>query len=169
MLWFELANQRGMHIMSATKLLCSMLIAGLLPAAHPVRADDDSHRQAVLTLFRLTQMESKINDSVDELLAVQLQQNPELVPDRATVRDFLERTIGWDALRPALLAMYQATFSEEELAQMNAFYITPVGQKVLTRVPELVQERNRLAAQRLQDHIAELRQALGAEEADARH
>lgn len=139
-----------------------MLAGVLLLAALPVQADEASHRAAVETLFRLTQMEQKINDSVDELLALQLRQNPQLVPRQAVVRAFLERHIGWNALQPHLLAMYQAAFSEEELAQMNGFYITPVGQKVLTRVPELVQERNRLAAQRLQENIGELQQALQA-------
>lgn len=126
----------------------------------PAGADSATHREAVLTLFRLTQMEQKINASVDDLLALQLQQNPHLAANRVIVHDFLARTIGWDALQDELLAIYQAAFTEDELRQMNAFYLTPVGQKVLTRVPELVQERNRLTAQRLQEHIGELQQAL---------
>ena len=93
-------------------------------------ADDASHRQEVETLFRLTQMEQKVNDSVDNLLALQIRQNPELAQHKRIVRDFLERYIGWQALRPELVNMYQSAFSEAELKQMNAFYITPVGQKV---------------------------------------
>lgn len=49
---------------------------------------------------------------------------------------------------------------KNELRQMNAFHITPVGQKVLTRVPELVQQRNQMAMQRLQQNIGELQQAI---------
>ena len=91
---------------------------------------------------------------------MQMQQNPELTPQESIVRSFLERNIGWQAQRPNLVAMYLASFTEEELKQMNAFYVTPVGQKVLTRVPELVEARNRLVAQRLQERIGELQQAL---------
>jgi hypothetical protein len=149
-----------MCAMMPTNPLLTALVAVLLLVACPVGADEASHREAVVTLFRLTAMEQKIDTSVDDLLSLQLQQNPELAPNSVIVRDFLERTIGWNALQPELLVMYQAAFSEEELRQINAFYITPVGQKVLTRVPELVQERNRLAAQRLQEHIGELQQAL---------
>jgi len=127
-------------------------------------ADDASHLQEVETLFRLTQMERKINDSLDNLLTIQIQQNPDLGRHKAAVRGFLERTIGWQALRPDLTAMYLAAFTEDELKQVNAFYVTPVGQKVLTRVPELVEERNRLASKRLQEHIGELQQELQSAE-----
>lgn len=44
---------------------------------------------------------------------------------------------------------------------MNAFYSTPTGQKVITIVPQLVQQRNPLAMQRLQDNIGELQQIMG--------
>lgn len=134
-------------------LVCALLASG-------ADADDAGHRQEVETLFRLTQMERKIDESVASLLEMQIRQNPELRPRESVVRGFLERNIGWQALQPDLTAMYLAAFTEEELKQMNAFYVTPVGQKVLTRVPELVEERNRLAARRLEEHIGELQQEL---------
>ena len=141
------------RLLRAALLACPFLAAG-------VQADAVGHLQEVETLFRLTQMERKVDESVENLLAMQMQQSPELTPRESVVRGFLERNIGWQALRPNLVAMYLAAFTEEELKQMNAFYVTPVGQKVLTRVPELVEERNRLAAQRLQEHIGELQQEL---------
>ena len=141
------------RLLRAALLACPFLAAG-------AQADAVGHLQEVETLFRLTQMERKVDESVENLLAMQMQQSPELTPRESVVRGFLERNIGWQALRPNLVAMYLAAFTEEELKQMNAFYVTPVGQKVLTRVPELVEERNRLAAQRLQEHIGELQQEL---------
>ena len=56
--------------------------------------------------------------------------------------------------------MYQQAFTEEELETINAFYSTPAGQKVITTVPQLVQQRNRLAMQRLQNNMAELRKII---------
>jgi hypothetical protein len=61
--------------------------------------------------------------------------------------------------------MYMQTFSLQELKQINAFYITPTGQKVLTEIPQLVQQRNRLAMSRLQQHIGELQELVGREAA----
>ncbi len=65
-------------------------------------------------------------------------------------------------MKEDIMRMYMRTFSESELKEINAFYITPTGQKVINVVPELVQERNRLAMQRLQQNIGELRKLISA-------
>jgi hypothetical protein len=148
--------------MKAHRALAPIFAGCLFVVAGGSHADDASHRQEVETLFRLTQMETKVDESVANVLDIQLRQNPGLVGHQALVKDFLDRHIGWEALKPDLVAMYLAAFTEDELRQMNAFYITPVGQKVLTRVPELVQQRNQMAMQRLQQNIGELQQAIDA-------
>jgi len=150
--------------MNRMRALGTALLLVPLLIATAAAADESSHLQEVETLFRLTQMERKINESVEDLLTLQIRQNPDLGRHQAAVRAYLERTIGWQALGPDLTAMYLKAFTEEELRQMNAFYVTPVGQKVLTRVPELVEERNRLAVRRLQEHIGELQRELQAAE-----
>jgi hypothetical protein len=55
------------------------------------------------------------------------------------------------------------TFNEKELEQINAFYITPAGQKVITMLPQLVAQRNQLAMQRIQQNIGELQQLIGSQ------
>lgn len=146
--------------MNHRKLITAALLACFLAPGQAARADGNSHSKEVETLFRLTQMEQRIGTNVDELAAMQIRQNPQLAAHQTLMRAFLERHVGWQALRPELEAMYKKAFSEDDLKQMNAFYITPVGQKVLARVPELVQARNQLAAQRLKQHIGELQQEI---------
>jgi len=126
-------------------------------------ADDASHRQQVETLFRLTQMEKKIQESVDSVVQLQVRQNPKLAQHEKTMHDFFTKYIGWNALKDELADMYMKKFTEQELTDINAFYITPVGQKVITVLPELVQERNQLAMMRLQQNIGELQQIIGAQ------
>ena len=121
-------------------------------------ADKDSHLQQVETLFRLTNMEQKIDQSIDSVMQLQLSQNPQLSQHADKMRAFFEKYIGWDALKSDITDMYMQTFSEKELEAINAFYITPTGQKVITALPVLVQQRNQLAMQRLQENIGELRQ-----------
>jgi len=135
-------------------------LLGLL--ASPSEAGELSHEQAIRQLFQLTHMEQKVQEGVESLLALQMQRNPELAPYEEQIRGFMNRYIGWEAMRDDLVRMYREAFTLDELKAMNAFYITPVGQKVLTRVPELVQERNRLAAERLQAHVGELQQEVQA-------
>jgi hypothetical protein len=130
------------------------------PAASP--AEPDRHRQAVTKLFELTHMQRLIEESVDGVLALQIAQNPALAAHRNALRAFLEKYIGWQALKEDLTAMYLQAFTEAELAEMNGFYSSPTGQKVLQRLPELVQQRNQLAMQRLQEHLGELQKEINA-------
>ena len=125
-------------------------------------ADDASHRQQVERLFQLTQMEKKIQESVENVLQLQLRQYPQLQKDSKALDAFLQKYIGWQALKDDLTDMYMRTFTEAELEQINAFYITPAGQKVITVVPQLVQQRNQIAMMRLQKNIGELKQIMSA-------
>jgi len=136
-------------------LAFSLLLAWLLP--QPVAADAMAHRAAVERLFTLTRMQQKIDESVQTVAMLQLQQNPELAKHRDALTAFLERQIGWAAIHEDLVQMYLQAFTEEELEAINAFYSTPAGQKIITTVPQLVQKRNQLAMQRLQENMAEFR------------
>lgn len=129
-------------------------------------ADAASHRAAVERLFTLTRLQQKIDESVQTVTALQLQQNPELAGRRDAITAFLERYIGWSAIHEELVQMYLQAFSEQELETINAFYSTPAGQKIITTVPQLVQQRNRLAMQRLQDHMTEFREIAGGDGKD---
>ena len=104
-------------------------------------ADSDSHRQAVEKLFELTHMQHKIELSVNNVLALQLQQSPELREHEELLTKFLEKNIGWTGMKDNLITMYMAAFTEQELNEINAFYSTPGGQKLIQRLPELIQQR----------------------------
>jgi len=143
-------------------VLLASLLALVWLAPQIAGADAESHRAAVERLFTLTQLQQKIDESVQTVAALQLQQNPELLPHRDALEAFLEQHIGWGAIHEDLVQMYLQAFSEQELETINAFYSTPAGQKVITTVPELVQQRNRLAMQRLQQHISELQAIMAA-------
>ena len=141
--------------------LLTILLTTLTPLTS--LADTDPQRDELETLFKLTRMEQKINESVDFAVQLQLQQNPGLRQHQALLRSFMQKYIGWEALKEDIAAMYLRTFSQQELEQMNAFYITPTGQKVIEQLPLLVQERNQLAMQRLQGNIGELQRLIEQE------
>lgn len=139
-------------------LTASLVLPGLSAA------DDKSHLEQVEILFKLTRMEQKINESVESVAQLQLRQNPELMAKRGQLMAFLDRYIGWNAVRNDLSGLYMRTFTEDELKTINDFYITPTGQKVITVLPQLVQERNRLAMQRLQQNIGELQKIMSTDQ-----
>ena len=147
------------------RFLYTALLSTALLLTGPSVADSNSHREQVEILFKLTQMEQKINESVESLAQLQMRQNPEFQAKRDILIAFLEKHIGWNATRSDLTSRYMQTFTEQELKAMNDFYITPTGQKVITIVPQLVQQRNRLAMQQLQQHAGELQEILSTEQA----
>jgi hypothetical protein len=125
-------------------------------------ADTASHRQAVEKLFELTFMQQKINASVDNVLALQIQQNPALREQEGELRSFLEKYIGWESLEDEITSMYLQTFTENELNDINDFYGSPSGRKLVQQIPELVKLRDGIAMQRLQEHVDELQRTLQA-------
>ena len=46
-------------------------------------------------------------------------------------------SVGWASLEPEYVKLYAATYSEEEIDGILAFYKSPVGQKMLEKTPEL--------------------------------
>ena len=143
-----------------TGYLITLLLSTSLILPGLTAADDKGHMEQVDILFKLTRMEQKINESVKSVAQLQLRQNPALAAKNDQLMAFLERHIGWNAVKADLYAMYMQTFTEDELKTINDFYITPLGQKVIVIVPQLVQERNRLAMQRLQENVGELQQIM---------
>ena len=128
-------------------------------------SDTDSHRQAVEKLFELTRMQEKIDASVNNVVAMQLNQDPAMREHETLLRDYMERQIGWSGLRGPLVDMYTHAFTEEELNAINTFYSSPAGRKLIERLPELIKQRDQLAMQRMQDNIGELRKAIEAKSA----
>lgn len=136
----------------------SLMLLSISPLS---QADNKSHVEQIDKLFKLTQMEKKVDESVDSVLQLQLRQNPQLAQKSKELRAFFEKHMGWDALKVDLAAMYMETFTEDELKSINDFYISPAGQKVIKSLPQLVQQRNQLSMQRLQENIGELQKIVG--------
>ncbi|MEN8207306.1 MAG: DUF2059 domain-containing protein [Pseudomonadota bacterium] len=155
--------------MSNWKLFRFVIILLIGTGQITVHADEASHRQAVEQLFELTSMQQKIDESVASVLALQIAQNPGLKPHQDVVNEFLERHIGWGSLKDALSNMYMHEFTEQEVNDMNTFYSSPTGRKVIERLPVLVQMRNQLASQRLQENIGELEYEINARQKQQEH
>ncbi len=137
-------------------LLFTLTIAGSAGAL----ADAASHRAAVEKLFELTHMQQKIDVSVNNVMALQLRQNPALREHEDLLKTFLENNIGWAGMKEDLVTMYMQAFTEAELDEINTFYATPTGKKLVEQLPALIQQRDRLAMQRMQENLGELQQAI---------
>jgi hypothetical protein len=151
--------------MKIPHLILSLSLVIATAWATVLSADPTSHRQAAEKLLELIDMQEKIDASVETVVTLQLQQEPALREHVELLRAFLEKQIGWNGMHDELITMYQQTFTEEELNAMNSFYSSSVGRKLIQRLPDLIQQRDRLAMQRLQEHLGELQQEIASQTA----
>jgi hypothetical protein len=128
------------------------------------RADEASHRKAAESLFSLMEMETLLTQSVDEMLAMQVQQNPALAPYQAQMKAFLNKYMSWASLKDDMTKIYTAEFSESELNELGNFYKTPLGKKAVRKMPALMAKGAEIGQKRVQEHLPELQAALAADQ-----
>ena len=94
------------------KLLLPILIVFSLLQPIAARADEASHKKAAESLLGLMGMEKLLSQSVDQMLAMQVQQNPALAPYQAQMKTFLNKYMSWASLKDDMAKIYMAEFSE---------------------------------------------------------
>jgi hypothetical protein len=127
------------------------------------RADEASHRKAVDSLFALMGMENVLNQSIDQMLAMQVQQNPAIAQFQPQMKAFLNKYMSWASLKDDMAKIYMAEFSESELNELSKFYQTPLGKKTIQKMPALMAKGAEIGQKRVQDHMPELQAALSGE------
>ncbi len=145
------------------KSLLALLLATLVflhPAA--LRADTASHRAAAESLLNLMDMDKMMSQSVDQMLQIQIKQNPSLAQYETQMRAFLNKYLSWASMKDDMLNIYTTEFTEDELKQLTAFYQTPLGKKTVQKMPALMQKGAEISQKRLQEHLPELQAAIQA-------
>lgn len=145
------------------KSLLAFLLATLV-FFHPtaLRADTASHRAAADSLLNLMDMDKMMSQSVDQMLQIQVKQNPSLAQYETQMRSFLNKYLSWASMKDDMLNIYTSEFSEDELKQLTAFYQTPLGKKTVSKMPALMQKGAEISQKRLQEHLPELQAAIQA-------
>ena len=138
-------------------------IAAFLLIESHVCADEASHRAAVEKLFATMNMEKTHAASLEGILQQQARQNPMMMQLQGTMRDFLNKHMGWASLKDDMIKIYQDGFSETELAELSKFYESPAGRKSLEQMPVLNGKGMAVAQERMKAHLPELQAALKAE------
>jgi len=133
----------------------SLLFACLLFSSLAV-ADEESHKAAALSLLETMQMDELLLQSIEAMLQLEIQNNPSLAPFAGTMRKFYSTYMSGDSLREEFARMYSEAFTEQELNEINAFYLTPTGQKAISETPTLMSKGAQIGQQRVLANISEL-------------
>ena len=142
--------------------LIALGLAAFVVVESRVCADEASHRASVDKLFATMNMEKTHAASLENILQAQAQQNPALMPLQGTMREFLNKHMGWASLKNDMAKIYQDAFTEQELGELNKFYESPVGRKSIEQLPVLMGKGMVIAQERMKEHLPELQAALKA-------
>ncbi len=139
-----------------------LLLLTFLYVSTPSSANTDSEKEAA-KLLSLIGMEQVVEQSISQMLDIQLQQNPTLNPYKGVILEFLSKHMSYENLKPDLLKIYSDEFTASELREINRFYATDVGKKTIEKIPALMAQGSQIGAARIQENIGEFEAMIKAE------
>jgi hypothetical protein len=130
------------------KLLPAVIfLAALGLSIKPVLADDASQRVLAGKLIDMTNGKDTMRAGFDAVMSNVIQNMaahgmPQAGVDeiRSTIAKWYDTEINFDEIRPKMVDIYVKDFSEDDLKQILAFYQSPVGQKTIKNLPEVMRE-----------------------------
>ena len=125
-------------------------------------ADAASEKEAE-KLLNMVGTQEVMEQSMSQMLDIQLQQNPALAPYKGVMMEFLNENMSYESLKPELIKMYSEEFTSSELREINAFYSTDVGKKSIEKMPTLMMQGGQLGATRVQENIGDLQAMIQTE------
>jgi len=144
-------------------LLLSFALALLLPLN--ASAQEKTRLDATYELFESMNLAVTFEQTIVQMVDVQIRQEPQIAPFRQVMLDFMKKHMGWEGMKPEMAKLYMDRFTTEEILELKAFYETPLGKKTIRLLPELTAEGAALGQRRVQENIGELQQMI-AEEAE---
>lgn len=126
-----------------------ILLLALFAISSHASADEASRKAAALKLLeasRASEMMEAVYDSMQpqfeamaEQMGIDEAQRP--VFDRHMVRVFevMREEMNWEKMEPYMIDAYAKVYTEQELLDLVEFYESPLGQKFMTKMPEMME------------------------------
>ncbi|MBC3950265.1 MULTISPECIES: DUF2059 domain-containing protein [Pseudomonas] len=146
-----------------TRLRAICTAAVLVCASGQVLADTASHNASAETFLKLANADklgTPVYMQVQQMFAQRFAETKAPEAKKAVLETYqakanaaLDQAIGWNKLKPDMVKLYTANFTESELKDLVAFYQSPLGKKVLTKMPELTQQSAQLTQGKLESAV----------------
>lgn len=125
-----------------------------------------SHLAAAEEMLEANEAEKGIRDGMRAYFDLQSQQNPLMLPYRATMEAFARKYLVWSDLEPKLARIYAELLTEDQLRAATAFLRTPAGRALTAHQADLQRAMMQVTQEELQAHTAELQQMIQARAAE---
>ena len=153
-----------------------ILFATLALLSINVFGQQQSHTDAAKQLLDLMNADQSIEQAYGQMysqfsgMAEQLGITED---QRPMFESYLERMVvvmkeelSWERMEPFVIDAYVSVYSEEELKELSEFYASPIGQKFVAKMPELMQATMEMSQKMMGElipRITEIQQELVAE------
>lgn len=144
------------------KFIQFFAMALLLATSQITLADTASEKEAA-ELMEAVGMKSALEQSMEQMLDVQINNNPSLAPFRSVMLTFFKKYMSYESLKPDIIRIYADAFTAQELKDIRDFYGSKTGQKAIKLMPQLMRQGGEIGAKRVQAHIGELETMIKAE------
>jgi uncharacterized protein len=142
----------------------------LLGCSAQVFADARSHAadaERFLLLARADKLAVPVYAQVREMFAQRFAESGAGQSQQALLEAYqakadaaLNKAVGWDKLKPDMVSLYTENFDEQEMQQLIAFYQSPLGKKVLEKMPMLTAQSAQLTQSKLENAVPEVNSLL---------
>jgi uncharacterized protein len=154
-------RQVALGLISVCCCLTAVKVGSQTPAANPPASDTAaSHARAAERLLVVTNAEKTMDDQTDQMLKNQIRDNPAIAATLSATQSIIRKYVNYTAIKPDMIKAYTATYSEDELNQIIAFYQTDVGRMMLERMPKILAQTQAITNERLKAAQPELIEAI---------
>lgn len=119
-------------------------------------APENGRMKAAVNLLDAMDMRVTLARTVEQVTTAEVDKNPDLIPFKGVMLEFMGKYMGYDSLKGDLAKLYADSFTRAELEELARFYQTPLGRKMLLKLPELTVEGSRLGQRKVEEHLPEL-------------
>ncbi|MFG0721237.1 DUF2059 domain-containing protein [Pseudomonas sp. GLN_6] len=154
--------------MSRLPAFCAALI--LTCGSAQVLADAKSHAadaERFLILARADKLAVPVYAQVQQMFAQRFAESNAPQSEKAVLETYqaqantaLEQAVGWDKLKPDMVKLYTSNFNEQEMKELIRFYESPLGKKVLEKMPTLTAQSAQLTQGKLEAAVPKVNQLL---------
>ncbi|WAH60294.1 DUF2059 domain-containing protein [Pseudomonas silvicola] len=146
-----------------TRLRAICTAVALVCASGQVFADTASHNasaESFLMMAHADKLGTPVYMQVQQMFAQRFEQTKAPEAKRAVLETYqakanaaLDQAIGWPKLKPDMIKLYTDTFTEQELKDLVKFYQSPLGKKVLEKMPAVTQQSAQITQQKLESAV----------------
>ncbi len=148
--------------------LCGALSMALLTGhASADSAGHAAQAERFLELVNADRIAVPVYAQVQQMFAERFAQTQAPESKRALLESYqskadaaLDKAIGWEEVKPDLVALYTEAFSEQELDRLNEFYESELGKKMLSQLPQLNARSAQVTQAKLESAVPQVNKLL---------